>query len=91
MIFKFQCIKCNVNYETLSHGLHPTSRVWMYIGFPKIKANIRHTEDSKTNKLAPIHSFPVTVGFPHPSLSDSRLCLPFEDFLENVPLLRAGH
>ena len=78
--------------KLLSRGLHPTSRVWMCIGFPKTKANIRHTEDSKKAiNLPQSFPFPVTVEFPHPSLSDSRLCLPFEDFLENVPLLRAGH
>ena len=57
VVDEFQCKKCNVNYETLSHGLHPTSRAWMYIGFPKTKANIRHTEDSKKaiNLPQPIH------------------------------------
>ena len=81
-----------VNYVILSHGLHPTSLVCMCIDFPETRPT---SEVLKTVKgainLTPIHSFPVLVGFPHPSLSDSRLCLPFEDFQENVPLLRAGH
>ena len=46
-VLNFNVKKCNVNYETLSHGFHPTSLVWMCICFPKTKANIRHTEDSK--------------------------------------------